>query len=127
MITLSVHSLNGLPAADAPSATFDELGGTIGRAEGNLMVLPDPERTISRVHAKVVFRNGQYAIEDRGSNPILVNGNLVAVPVRFAGSRAEAAMDMGGIDLLTVRDSKIVEVHLFSEDAATEDAFWGRN
>jgi ketosteroid isomerase-like protein len=36
-------------------------------------------------------------------------------------------MDMGGIDLLTVRDSKIVEVHLFSEDAATEDAFWGRN
>ena len=40
-------------------------------------------------------------------------------------SRAAAAM--GGIDLLTVRDSKIVEVHLFSEDAATEDAFWGRN
>jgi predicted component of type VI protein secretion system len=41
------------------------------------MVLPDPERTISRVHAKVVFRNGTYAVEDRGSNPILVNGNVV--------------------------------------------------
>ena len=68
---------------------------------------------------------GTFALTVTG--PSMVNGNLVAVPVRFAGSRAEAAMDMGGIDLLTVRDSKIVEVHLFSEDAATEDAFWGRN
>ena len=28
-------------------------------------------------------------------------------------------------DLLTVRDGKIVEVHLFTEDGPTEDAFWG--
>ena len=76
MIVLAVMTYNGA-ATDAVEATFDELGGTIGRAEGNLMVLPDPERTISRVHAKVVYRNGHYAIEDRGSNPILVNGNVV--------------------------------------------------
>lgn len=76
MIVLTVIRYNGAPS-EPIEATFDELGGTIGRAEGNLMVLPDPERTISRVHGKVVFRNGRYAIEDRGSNPILVNGNLV--------------------------------------------------
>ncbi|MBK7060521.1 MAG: type VI secretion system-associated FHA domain protein TagH [Rubrivivax sp.] len=76
MIVLAVMTYNG--AATQPvEASFDELGGTIGRADGNLMVLPDPERTISRVHAKVVFRNGTYAVEDRGSNPILVNGNVV--------------------------------------------------
>jgi FHA domain-containing protein len=76
MIVLAVLTYNGAPT-EPVEASFDELGGTIGRADGNLMVLPDPERTISRVHAKVVFRNGTYAIEDRGSNPILVNGNVV--------------------------------------------------
>jgi FHA domain-containing protein len=76
MIVLAVMTYNGAPT-EPVEASFDELGGTVGRADGNLMVLPDPERTISRVHAKVVFRNGTYAIEDRGSNPILVNGNVV--------------------------------------------------
>lgn len=76
MIVLAVMTYNGA-ATEPVEASFDELGGTIGRADGNLMVLPDPERTISRVHAKVVFRTGRYAIEDRGSNPILVNGNIV--------------------------------------------------
>ncbi|MCE9660225.1 MAG: type VI secretion system-associated FHA domain protein TagH [Burkholderiales bacterium] len=73
MISISVTSYNG--AATSPlSGHFDETGGAIGRGENNQMVLPDPERTISRVHAQVVFRNGRYAIIDRGSNPISVNG-----------------------------------------------------
>ena len=59
------------------------------------------------------------------TGPTMVNGDLVAVPVRFTGARAEASMDMAGVDLLTVRGGKIVEVHLFSEDGASEDAFWG--
>ncbi|MFM2118996.1 MAG: type secretion system-associated domain protein TagH, partial [Pseudomonadota bacterium] len=37
--------------------------------------LPDPERTISRVHARVLFRAGGYAIVDNGSNPVSVNGS----------------------------------------------------
>ncbi len=73
MILLTVLSYNGTPAK-GPSASFDELGGTIGRADNNQLVLPDPERTISRVHAKVVFRGGGFAIVDNGSNPISVNG-----------------------------------------------------
>ena len=67
---------------------------------------------------------GTFALAVTG--PAMVNGELVAVPVRFSGNRADAAMDMAGVDLLTVRDGKIVEVHLFSEDAASEDAFWGQ-
>ena len=59
------------------------------------------------------------------SGPAMVNGELVAVPVRFTGQRSDASMDMSGVDLLTVRDGKIIEVHLFSEDGAAEDAFWG--
>lgn len=60
------------------------------------------------------------------TGPAMVNGDLVAVPVRFTGQRDGAAMDMAGVDLLTVRGGRIVEVHLFSEDGAAEDEFWGR-
>ena len=59
------------------------------------------------------------------TGPAMVNGDFVAVPVRFTGARADASMDMAGVDLLAVRDGKIVEVHLFSEDGAAEDRFWG--
>ena len=77
MITLTVVSYNGQPSDSRLSAQFDELGGTIGRADTNQLVLPDPDRAISRVHAQVVFRNGTFAVADRGSNPIQVNGQAV--------------------------------------------------
>jgi len=76
MIVLTVLSYNGEPSGGL-SASFDEIGGSIGRAENNQLVLPDPERTISRVHARMVFRAGGYAIVDNGSNPISVNGTLL--------------------------------------------------
>ncbi|MFM2068749.1 MAG: type secretion system-associated domain protein TagH, partial [Pseudomonadota bacterium] len=74
MILLTVKSYNGAPTDVAP-ASFDELGGTIGRADNNHLVLPDPERTISRVHAKVSYRADGYTIVDNGSNPISINGS----------------------------------------------------
>lgn len=67
---------------------------------------------------------GSFQLKVTG--PVMVNGELVAAPVRFTGARSDASMDMTGVDLLTVRDGKIVTVHLFSEDGAAEDAFWGR-
>jgi FHA domain-containing protein len=76
MIVLTVESLNGMPA-ETRSASFDELGGTIGRADTNQLVLPDPERSVSRVHARVVYRNGGFAIIDQGANPVTVNGQPV--------------------------------------------------
>jgi len=75
MIRLNVTTFNGLPVSQPLSAQFDELGGDIGRAETNQLVLPDPERTISRVHARVLFRaSSGYGIVDQGSNAISVNG-----------------------------------------------------
>lgn len=76
MIVLSVTHYNGAPA-ERLEASFDELGGSIGRAPENQLVLPDPERSVSRVHAQVVFRSGAYAIVDRGSNPVSVNGRAL--------------------------------------------------
>lgn len=75
MIRLNVTTYNGLPVGQPLSAQFDELGGDIGRADTNQLVLPDPERTISRVHARVLFRaSSGYGIVDQGSNAISVNG-----------------------------------------------------
>ena len=88
MITLTVISFNGSPTTGPLSAGFDELGGTIGRADTNQLVLPDPDRQISRVHAQVVYRSGSFAIVDRGSNPISVNGRPV-------GSGREMAIKEG--------------------------------
>jgi FHA domain-containing protein len=88
VITLTVVTYNNAPADGALSAGFDELGGTIGRADTNHLVLPDPERTISRVAAQVVFRNGAFAIVDRGSNPVVVNGQPL-------GSGREAPLKTG--------------------------------
>jgi ketosteroid isomerase-like protein len=59
------------------------------------------------------------------TGPAMLNGDLVAIPVRFSGRRGTASMDMAGVDLLTIRDGRIVEVHLFSADGAGEDEFWG--
>lgn len=59
------------------------------------------------------------------SDPAMTNGELVAVPVRFSGRREGAAMDMAGVDLLTIVDGAIVAVHLFSEYGDAEDHFWG--
>jgi FHA domain-containing protein len=88
VITITVKSYNGTPLTQPLAAQFDELGGAIGRADNNQLVLPDPERTISRVHAQVVFRGGKYGIVDRGSNPISVNG-------RPLGNGQEAPLQPG--------------------------------
>ena len=69
MITLTVTSFKGAAVSNM-SASFDELGGTIGRADTNQLVLPDPERAISRVHAQLAFRNGAYALIGHGGNPV---------------------------------------------------------
>ncbi len=77
MITLTVIAFNDAPADGTLQCHFDELGGSVGRADSNQLVLPDPERMISRVAAQVVFRNGSFAIVDRGSNPIKLNGQAL--------------------------------------------------
>ena len=87
MISITVTSYNGTSTTPI-TGHFDETGGNIGRAENNQLVLPDPERTISRVHAQIVYRNGRYAVIDRGSNPISVNG-------RPLGNGQEALLNVG--------------------------------
>ena len=90
------------PASHAGSprgtARFDATGGTVGRAATNMLVLDDAERTVSRVHAQVVYRSGRFYVVDRGSNPLSHNGRALG-----AGNEAPLAegdrLTIGGFEL----------------------------
>ena len=79
---------------------------TIGRDENNNIVLPDP--TISRNHARIIFENGNWAVEDLGSangivvrdmrleKAILSPGDIYSVgktSFRFIGENASKQSD----------------------------------
>lgn len=53
--------------------TFGAKGGSIGRGKRNSWVLPDPEKVISARHAKVIFENGEYYLEDTSTNGVFIN------------------------------------------------------
>ncbi|MER6134335.1 nuclear transport factor 2 family protein [Streptomyces sp. NPDC001815] len=66
---------------------------------------------------------GSFAIDT--IHTLMANGDLVSATIRFSGRRDNASMSMNGVDLLRIADGRITEMWLFSEDPATEDAFWG--
>ena len=78
MLTITVHG-PGAPGSSTPlSATFDESGGTIGRAPECTLVLADPDRKISRIHATVFHRDGAFGVRDQGSVvPVVRNGTPI--------------------------------------------------
>lgn len=83
-----VTSLEGRPVNARLEAMFGEAGGSIGRSDTNTLILPDLQRVISRVHARIEYRGGGFVISNVGSNPITVRGRALAqgetVPL-FAG------------------------------------------
>ncbi|MGW8392299.1 type VI secretion system-associated FHA domain protein TagH [Pseudoduganella sp. HUAS MS19] len=75
MIMIKAVSFNGQPITTALGAEFGEDGGVIGRGSGNALVLPDPERFVSRAHAAIAYRGGNYVIRDLSSaSPVYLNG-----------------------------------------------------
>lgn len=98
-LTLSVLTYRNQPPSRTISKQLTGVGGTIGRQEQNDLVLPDPEKVISRVHARIDFRNGTYFITRLGQNPIDLNGR----PLASGGSEP-----LSTADRLTVGDYCIV-------------------
>lgn len=78
MLTITVISFNGIPLEEPVEADFADAGGTIGRAAESTLVLPDPDRIISRAQAVVAFRDGMFYVRDQGTTvPVIVNGRPV--------------------------------------------------
>jgi type VI secretion system FHA domain protein len=73
-LILTVTRYNNRPPAQPLSKIFDQMGGTIGRASNNDMVLADPAKCLSRKHAEVRYQRGNYYLVDAGGkNPIYIN------------------------------------------------------
>lgn len=70
-------SLIKTPEGIAPSRTnhiFSQSGGTLGRAETNTWVLPDPDKFLSSCHCEITFVDNQFFILDRSTNGTFING-----------------------------------------------------
>jgi type VI secretion system FHA domain protein len=94
-LTLRIASYRKQAPEQPVERRFDHLGGTIGRAAGNDLELPDPAKYISRTHCKVDYAGGGYTLVDMGSNPSWIND-------RPLGPGKTATLADG--DLLTIGD-----------------------
>ena len=73
-LVLTVTHYKNLPSPQPLNKIFDQMGGTIGRAPNNDMVLADPAKCLSRQHAKILYQAGNYYLVDAGGkNPIYIN------------------------------------------------------
>lgn len=68
--------------------------------------------------------SGSLVVKPNG--PLMESCDLVAAPVRFSAFKGSQTIDMQGIDLFEVKETKITQVWLFSDDQQTEDEFWGK-
>jgi predicted component of type VI protein secretion system len=82
-IVLQGVALDDQPMSQPLIGRFDERGGTLGRSDSVTFTLPDPERTISRVQAQILYRDDGYWIENvSAANPILHNGRPLSSGMR---------------------------------------------
>ena len=56
---------------------IDDESATIGRAPDCTMVLTDGQRGISRIQARIEWRENAYVLVDAGSNPTLLNDRVL--------------------------------------------------
>jgi FHA domain-containing protein len=110
MLKLEVIHYKGAVPPHSISAQFEAAGGTIGRSDGNTLVLPDADRFISRTHARIKFQQDRYLIEDHGSStPVMLNG-------RPLGKGTEAALAHS--DELTIGEYSLRAIVQLSVPAA---------
>jgi predicted component of type VI protein secretion system len=78
---------------------FDQRGGTVGRSDNATFTLPDPERRISRVQAKVLYTDEGYWVENSSAaSPVLHNGRLLGAGMRVL-LQANDELRIGGYSL----------------------------
>lgn len=76
------------------------------------------------LNAMMQVSKGTFSLVPKGS--LMVNGNLVSMPLNFTGTVEDRTINMFGIDLFKIEGDKIVEIWLFSDNQEEEDVFWGK-
>jgi type VI secretion system protein len=98
LLTLRILSYRNQPVPPAPAVRFTAAGGSIGRSADNALVLDDPSKYISRVHARVLCQGDTFLLEDLGSNASVLND-------RPLGKGSQAALGHG--DRLAIGDYQL--------------------
>lgn len=75
------------------SVTLSQEGGTLGRSENNVLVLPDPNRWISSQHAVIKYRAPDYYLTDTSTNGVLFKP--VNQPSRPLGNGSSVKLNDG--------------------------------
>ncbi len=108
MLTITVLSFNGITLEAPVEAAFAEEGGSIGRAPDSTLVLPDPDRIISRAQALIAWRDGMFYLRDQGTTvQVIVNGRPVGRG-REVAIRADDELRIAGY-VLKVEGAPMVE------------------
>ncbi|AEG01814.1 type VI secretion system-associated FHA domain protein TagH [Methylomonas methanica] len=106
VLILKVLTYKGVPSSQPISAQFEGQGGSIGRAPNNQLVLPDPEKFISRVHASIVCEAGHYFIEDSSTGGTFLNDSDIPLQQSRAPLSDGEKIRIGEYELLaTIADS----------------------
>jgi len=79
---------------------FSQKGGTLGRAENNQWVLPDPSRVVSSQHCQIKFDPSGYLLLDVSTNGLFINESEQAL-----GADKPHALKDG--DIFTLGDYKL--------------------
>ncbi len=92
-------ALNEDPLSNPLVGRFDDRGGEIGRSDNATFTLPDPERLISRVHARISHSEGTYWIENvSAAGSIVHNGRPLSSGMRVSLSGGDE-LRIGGYRL----------------------------
>jgi len=115
-LVLQATTLNDEPMSQPLIGRFDHRGGTLGRSDSATLTLPDPERSISRTQAQVVYADDAFWIENiSAASAILHNGRPLSAGMRIA-LRAGDELRIGGYSLQAA----------FDDDAASATILQGR-
>jgi type VI secretion system FHA domain protein len=117
MLRLRIVSDQRRSLAERSSALFSVEGGTIGRSADNDWVLPDPLRYVSAHHARVLFREGHYYLQDVSTNGVFVNDDMEPL-----AKRGSSGYRLANGDVLRMGDYHILAALEQAEEAAPSGA-----
>jgi type VI secretion system protein len=124
-LTLTVTSYKGAPPSKPASISIEHESISIGRQQGNSLVLNDPESVVSGKHAEIEYRNDGYYITDTSTNNTLIDQSDKQVS-KSQTLRDGQSAKLNNNDLLTLGDYGIqVSITSQHNHAAADDLSYG--
>jgi predicted component of type VI protein secretion system len=122
MKSLVISVLN--PAGAPQRAVFGPRGGTIGRADNNTLMLADIDRSVSRLQARVEWRDDAFVLVNMGINPVRHNAHPLSTAEETplaAGDSLRIGSFALQVDVIEVEVNPAAPPAVHDEDALFDD------